>query len=287
MSARLQLGISTCPNDTFAFHGLLTGKVRARGIELEIRLADVQELNESLARGEYDAAKASFLAALQLGHEVYLLRSGAALGFSAGPLLLAREARADLKAARVLGPGAQTTAALLYALYHGDDPEPEHVIFSEIMPALEERRADVGLCIHEGRFTHAERGLVCLEDLGQTWEADTGAPLPLGGIFGRKRLGSEVLLALEDAILESIDYAHAHPEEALVTMRRHATELSDEVLMGHVELYVNDDTRRLGLRAQAACRTLEQRARAAGLVAPGSRSLEIFGLEGSAAGNGN
>ena len=42
MVRRVRLGISTCTNDTFAFHGLLTGRVKPRGIELSIELADVE-----------------------------------------------------------------------------------------------------------------------------------------------------------------------------------------------------------------------------------------------------
>jgi len=46
--SRLRFGISPCPNDTFVFHGLLTGTSDAHGLELEIVLADVQELNDRL-----------------------------------------------------------------------------------------------------------------------------------------------------------------------------------------------------------------------------------------------
>src|SRR5262249_30247072 len=62
----LRFGISPCPNDTFAFHGLLTGTSDAQGLDLEIVLADVQELNERLARGDLAAGKASFAQALRL-----------------------------------------------------------------------------------------------------------------------------------------------------------------------------------------------------------------------------
>ena len=63
------------------------------------------------------------------------------------------------------------------------------------------------MCIHEGRFTYAERGLHLVEDLGLTWERATGAPLPLGGILGRKRLGAGLLGSVSEAIARSIDCA--------------------------------------------------------------------------------
>ncbi len=34
---RLRVGLSTCPNDTFLFHGLLSGRVTVLGLELELR----------------------------------------------------------------------------------------------------------------------------------------------------------------------------------------------------------------------------------------------------------
>ena len=38
----IHLGISTCPNDTFAFHGILERKVDLRGLDFRIELRDVE-----------------------------------------------------------------------------------------------------------------------------------------------------------------------------------------------------------------------------------------------------
>jgi len=46
---RLRVAISTCPNDTFAFAGLLAGAVDRRGLDFALELGDVQALNERLA----------------------------------------------------------------------------------------------------------------------------------------------------------------------------------------------------------------------------------------------
>ena len=87
--SRLRLGISTCPNDTFAFHALLERRVDWLGLEFEVELLDVQELNEGMLAGRFDVAKLSFHAALRLAPELWILPSGSALGFGVGPLLLA------------------------------------------------------------------------------------------------------------------------------------------------------------------------------------------------------
>ncbi len=267
MSTRpLRIGISPCPNDTFAFHGLIRGAVRLRGLELEIDFADVEELNARLAAGQYDAAKASFSAALHMGDELVVLRSGSALGFGVGPLLVARAGAPPLDGARVLCPGARTTAHLLYQLFHRGQGHVEQTVFSRILPALERGEADYGVCIHEGRFTYARHGLVSVEDLGATWERRVGCPLPLGGIVARKSLGTDVLHALDDAIRDSLDHARAHPVDALALMREHAVELDAASIWQHVELYVNAWTRDLGADGAAALAQLARSARAAGLL---------------------
>lgn len=275
MAVPLRLGISTCPNDTFAFHALLTGQVAAPGVDIEFELLDVQELNEGLAAGAFDIAKGSFHAAFELADDLCVLRPGSALGFGNGPLVLApREPRGMDGARRVLAPGRLTTAALLMRLFHPEEVELEQVVFSEIMPALERGEADLGVCIHEGRFTWEAAGLRFVEDLGQSWQARTNAPLPLGGIFARKSLDHSITSAVETAISESITYARRHPEECLASMRRYAQEQSDDVLRAHVELYVNDHTEELGDEARAAIALLQEEARGAGLSQ--AADLEVF-----------
>ena len=63
---KLRLGLSTCPNDTFAFHAILERRIDLRGLEFEAELLDVQALNDGLFADRYDISKASFHAALLL-----------------------------------------------------------------------------------------------------------------------------------------------------------------------------------------------------------------------------
>jgi 1,4-dihydroxy-6-naphthoate synthase len=179
MSARsIRLGISTCPNDTFAFHGLMHRLVDWRGLDFQIELLDIQQLNDRLLAGDFDVAKASFHAALRLAERCVVLPSGSALGFGVGPLLLAaRPGEVPCDRGQVtLCPGEHTTAALLFQLFYANTATVRHVVFSEIMPALQQGRADFGVCIHEGRFTWQQQGLSLVEDLGTRWEQETGCP---------------------------------------------------------------------------------------------------------------
>ena len=165
-----------------------------------------------------------------------------------------------------LCPGELTTAALLFQLFYPLTTRIEHTLFSAIMPALKEHRADFGVCIHEGRFTWQVEGLSLVEDLGTRWESETHCPLPLGGILGATSLGDELLNKVQAVICDSLKYSLADPACALPTMRKYAQEFDDRVLMQHVELYVNDWTVDLGVVGRGALDELSRRAQSIGLV---------------------
>ena len=278
MSQTIRLGISTCPNDTFAFHAMLRRIVDWRGLDFQFELLDIQQLNSRAIQGELDIAKVSFHAALLLADRMIVLPSGSALGFGVGPLLLSARGndRPNTITQLTLCPGEHTTATLLFRLFYPGTSRLEQVVFSEIMPRLESQTADFGVCIHEGRFTWQSEGLYLVEDLGTRWEAETNCPLPLGGIVGSRSLGLDTLRTVQTVIQDSLNYAMAHRNETLPTMRHYAQEFDDAVLMQHVDLYVNDWTVQLGTVGQSALNELSDRAQQIGLVAPGSHRLEIL-----------
>ena len=281
MTRPVRIGISTCPNDTFTFHALLAGEVEIPGVELSIELMDVEQLNQRLHAGELDLAKASFHAMLIRSEALWVLPSGAALGFGVGPLLLGAPGRAAERAvlptsAHVLCPGRWTTATLLFRLLHPEPVELEQRLFSAILPELSAGRADYGVCIHEARFTWREHGVRFVEDLGASWEQRTGVALPLGGLAVRRELGRELAQRLARGVRASLEWGLARREACLPTMRRHAQEQSDAVLWSHVELYVNEWTVELGPAGREALRTLSRLAREQRLLPEPAGELEFL-----------
>lgn len=280
---RIRLGISTCPNDTYAFHGLLTGQVES-DIDFDISLHDVEELNRGIHASAFDVAKGSFAAVMPVTDRWGVLPSGSALGFGVGPVMLSGrpEVRPGTpvgdppRRPTILTPGFNTTAAMLYRMFYVNQCIERHVVFHEIMPALQAGEADLGVCIHEGRFTYEAAGLHLVEDLGASWEARTGAPLPLGGIFARRDLPPETIRAVQQAVRSSLDLARSDPS-VIDTMRAHAQELDDDVIWRHVELYVNEWTYDLGDVGDGALQTLHREARDAGLFLPDTEPLTIVG----------
>ena len=276
---RIHLGISTCPNDTFAFHGLMTQSVEWRGLTFEVELIDIQQLNDRLFAGEFDVAKTSFHAALLLADKTVILPSGSALGFGVGPLLLSARVgeRPEDPEQVTLCPGQHTTAALLFQLFYPRTTRVRHVVFSDIMPDLKQKKADFGVCIHEGRFTWQNEGLGLVEDLGTRWEKETSSPLPLGGIVARRCLDANTIATVQAVIQDSLQLALSDRSLPLPTMRKYAQEFDDAVLMQHVDLYVNEWTVDLGSVGKNALQQLSRRAHAIGLIPAEIAELQVFG----------
>jgi len=274
----IRLGISTCPNDTFAFHALMDRQVDWRGLEFQIELLDIQALNDRLFLGDFDVAKTSFHAALLLADKTVVLPSGSAIGFGVGPLLLAAQPDSTPIAPDqvALCPGKHTTAALLFRLFYANTARVEHSVFSEIMPRLQNGTADFGVCIHEGRFTWREAGLSLVEDLGTRWEAETKSPLPLGGLVAARSLPDDTISRVQQVISDSIEFGLGDRDATLPTMRKYAQEFDDKVLMQHVDLYVNQWTRELGEPGAAALDKLSQMAKEIGLQARDGSPLQIW-----------
>jgi 1,4-dihydroxy-6-naphthoate synthase len=275
----IELGISTCPNDTFAFAGILQGAVDCEGLDLNIRLCDIRELNSLLRDQQLDVGKASFHAALHLSDLYGVLRSGSAIGQGVGPLLLAARGHSELTVqSKALCPGEWTTATLLLRILFPEIQQIEHVIFSEIMPGLEKGEAEFGVVIHEGRFTYQERGLSLLADLGELWEERFHPYLPLGGILARLDIPDETLCTLNRVVRRSIEYGYKHRDRALEVMKSYATELDEAVIWEHVRLYVNEMTIDLGEIGVAALEALTRAAeKEAGMSTSG---LQLVGSVG-------
>jgi 1,4-dihydroxy-6-naphthoate synthase len=244
MNKQLTLGYSPCPNDTFIFHALTKGLIPWTD-GLDVTLADVEELNGMAARGALDVVKVSTAAAAGILDEYVLLRAGGAMGYGAGPVLVAGESRTlqSLDGGTVAIPGERTTANLIFGLCcreAGISVTRQPMVFDEVMPAVEEGRVDAGVVIHEGRFTFGERGLSRVLDLGAWWEAHTGLPIPLGAIAIKRSLGEDVARRMNEAIRQSLLFARNEPEAGRDYIRSHAQELSEEVVRTHIETFVTD-----------------------------------------------
>lgn len=263
---RLSLHYSPCPNDTHIFHALAAGLVRVPGVEFDIALADVEQLNRTAQAGGADLCKVSVAAAASVLGEYRVLRAGGALGRGVGPILVgAPDLRfEDLHGLRVAIPGRRTTAALLFGMLckaKGVEPQVVELVYDQVMPAVRAGDCAAGVVIHEGRFTFAQYGLARLLDLGAWWEEDCGLPIPLGCIVMRRSLGLELAKAVNLGIRLSLEYARSHPEAAREYIRQHAQEMDPAVIASHIETFVTDYSLDVGQEGAGALLALMEQAR--------------------------
>ena len=267
---KLTLAFSPCPNDCFMFDAIVHRRIDLEGLEFAVTLADIEALNHAAFTGGPDVTKLSFHAYAYCVDKYALLHAGSALGRNCGPLVISKRSISASEVAggnvRVAIPGRYTTANFLMGLAFPQARDKTEILFSEIEPALLADRYDVGVIIHENRFTYAAKGLKKIVDLGEVWEASTGAPIPLGGIVVKRSLPEEVKQAMDRVMRRSVEYAFAHRKVALPYVRAHAQEMSEAVMYQHIDLYVNDFSVDLGAEGRRAVQRLFDEAWEKGLI---------------------
>lgn len=263
----LTLAYSPCPNDTYIFaalsNGLLAGAPKVR-----VQLEDVENLNNSALKADYELTKVSYGAIPLLMEDYRILRAGGALGRGCGPLLIAKPG-----AGRTIGefrdkliaiPGEMTTAFMLMRLAMGGRPQTVAMRFDMVIEAVKSGTADAGLVIHESRFTYADHGLVQIADLGDWWEEQTNLPIPLGAILVRNDVSETG--RINESIRRSLAFAREHEDEVMPYVREHATEMSPEVMRKHIDTYVNEYSDDVGERGIEAVNELFRRAHEARII---------------------
>ena len=273
----LSLGFSPCPNDCFMFDAIVNQRIDLEGLEFSARLADVEALNQSAFAGDADVTKLSYHAYAFCIGDYVLLDAGSALGRNCGPLLISKRAisRDEVAAGRlrIAIPGKYTTANFLLGLAFPQAQDKTALVFSEIESALLQDRFDAGLIIHENRFTYTAKGLKKIIDLGEFWEVETGAPIPLGGIVIKRSIPDDVKQRVNRVIRRSVEYAFAHRTASLDYVRAHAQEMSEDVMYKHIDLYVNKYSIDLGAEGRRAVELLFERARTVGIIPPVTAEL--------------
>ena len=269
---KLSLGFSPCPNDTFIFDALIHHKIDTEGLDFDVFFDDVETLNKKALQGELDITKLSFHAFAHVSDKYVLLDAGSALGFGVGPLLISKTAYTpeEVKSKPSLSvgiPGTYTTANFLLTIAFPELQNKKELVFSAIEQSLLNQELDLGVIIHENRFTYAQKGLHKIIDLGDYWEQQTGMPIPLGGIMINRNIDLETQLIVNRLIRKSVEYAFEHPEASSDFVRHHAQELDESVRKQHIDLYVNKYSIDLGDLGKRAIRVLFEKGQSAGLIA--------------------
>jgi len=255
---KLTLGFSPCPNDTFIFDALINKKIDTEGLEFDAVLEDVETLNEWALQGKLDITKLSFPAFFQSLDKYVLLNSGSALGKGVGPLLISENEQeiSNVELSSIAIPGLNTTANMLlgFAFPYARNKKP--MLFSEIEDAVLAGKTDLGVIIHENRFTYQQKGLHKVMDLGEYWESKMKMPIPLGGIAVKRNIDAAIQEKIDNLIRKSLEYAFTNYPLITDYVKQHSQTMSEDVMRQHIELYVNNYSIDLGVEGKNAISVL-------------------------------
>jgi 1,4-dihydroxy-6-naphthoate synthase len=259
---KLRIGFSPCPNDTFIFDAIVNKKIDGEGLEFEAVLEDVETLNQWALEGKLDITKLSFPAFFQATDKYVLLHSGGALGKGVGPLLVSksgvRSQESGVENFLIALPGKNTTANMLFSFVFPHALNKKFILFSEIENAVVNGEVDLGVIIHENRFTYQEKGLRKVMDLGEYWEEKTSLPVPLGGIAIKKTIDKLISMKTEVLIRKSIEHAFARYPSISDYVKFHSQTMSEDVMRKHIDLYVNDFSLSLGQTGKQAIEKMHE-----------------------------
>lgn len=259
------LAFSPCPNDTFIFDALVNQKIDTGDCSFNVYLEDVQTLNEWAIAGKMDFTKVSYGVMPKIRDTYQLLNSGSALGKGVGPLLITKPTASNhqfifsseqVNEMTIAIPGENTTAHLLFSLAYPKATKKVFKVFHEIETAVLNGEVDAGVIIHENRFTYAAKGLIKIIDLGDYWEQTYQMPIPLGGIVAKRSIEQTRIHQVDAYIKQSIEYAFANYPTIAPYVRANAQEMSEAVMLQHINLYVNHFSLDLGTEGLAAVEKL-------------------------------
>ncbi len=286
-SKTLRIGHSPDPDDAFMWWPLanftapdgtqLTPQIDTRGYDFVHVLEDIQSLNVRSEQGELEITAFSIHQYPHVADKYAMTSCGSSMGDGYGPMVISKPGRfpsvSDLKKCKLAMPGPRTTAWLSFQLLlkeHGltaDDIDWTHVDFDEILNEVEAGHYDAGLIIHEGQITFHNQGLELVVDLGKWWTDARGLPLPLGGNAIRRDLvESGEAPVICRVLLDSIQHALNHREEAVHFALNYARNMGADLADEFVGMYVNKWTLDYGDRGRAAVERLITEGIDAGLL---------------------
>lgn len=254
-------------DDAFMFYGLATNKLETEGLKFEHTLKDIEALNEDAKNGVFDVTAVSFHAYAYIADKYALLPHGASIGDNYGPILVSREPRKieEIPEMKIAIPGELTSAFLALRIYD-QDFEYEIYAFDEIIDAVQERKVDAGLLIHEGQLFYKQLGLDKILDLGEWWFEETGLPLPMGGNVIKRDLGEDLMKEVSKHLHKSITYSLDNREDALAYAMQFARDMPTELTDRFVAMWVNKLTLDYGDRGKEGVRLLLKKGFEKGII---------------------
>ncbi|MDA1194569.1 MAG: ABC transporter substrate-binding protein [Planctomycetota bacterium] len=275
MPARRKDGVITLAygaecDQAFMVYALGAEKVETEDRRYELVRADMQDLEQSAEKVQYDVTTVSFGAYPRLRDRYLILPCGGAYGDHQGPVLVARRPvrTEEIRGLEVGVPGAESAASLALRLWL---PKAELALTSmttrEISLRVRANHIRSGLLVNEDLLTYKNFNMVRVVDLGHWWGDRTeGLPLALNAQVVRRDIPADLRGKIALDLKRSIAYALGHREEALDWAASFAGKVGRETLDRYVQRYVNDLSLDCGERGRQAVRKLYAEAHRRGFL---------------------
>jgi len=254
-------------DDAFMFYGMATKKIRSPKVTFKHVLSDIQTLNQKAVDGVYDLTAISYHAYPYVADKYVLMAAGSSIGDGYGPMLVALRPMdlEEIRGKRIAIPGKLTTAYLTLKIMQ---PDFEAVVipFDQILNAVQEGAADIGLIIHEAQLTYNKTGFHKIIDLGKWWKTEYGMPLPLGCNALLRSLPADIQSECCRMMRDSIQYALDNHDEALSYALQFARDMDPRLAEKFVGMYVNHYTLDAGDEIPKAAQKLLDLGHEVGLI---------------------
>jgi 1,4-dihydroxy-6-naphthoate synthase len=252
MNEILNLGISSCPNDTFMFDALINNKIDTDGLSIKLNITDIENLNNIAIQNDSDILKISYAVYPFISKNFAILDSGSAIGYHNGPLLVSKTKiyPDEINSLKIAIPGIHTTANLLLSIIYPLAKFKTEYLFSDIEDVVLSGEMDAGLIIHENRFTYLKKGLRKISDIGEDWNDLTNLPIPLGAIVANRKLPVPLIIKFNNLLRESIEFALQNPNSGYNFIKKYSYNLDADIIKKHIDLYVNNFSVNMGIKGK-------------------------------------
>jgi 1,4-dihydroxy-6-naphthoate synthase len=230
-------------DDIFMYYAIKFGWVGMKNTIFNNIALDIETLNESALKGEYDIAAISFALLPHIKNEYAPLRTAVSFGEGYGPKLVRLKETKLKKNFKVALSGKYTTNAMLFRIAY-PDARITYMNFLDIENAVLNGQVDAGVLIHESILTYSDT-LETEREIWDIWQELAGKelPLPLGGMAIRRSIPLTKAIEYEHTLTKAVDVARMHKERlSKMLIERDLVRVDAPILSKYLELYANDDS---------------------------------------------
>lgn len=231
-------------DDIFMYSAINLGWVGSEILRFSSKADDIETLNKSALRGEFDASAISFGLYPFIWQDYALLRTAVSFGNGYGPKLIKKKG-VNLKLNfKVALSGEYTTNALLFKIAY-PNARVIYKNFLDIESAVLSGEVDAGVLIHESILEFSSE--LCVErEIWDIWcelRGDESLPLPLGGMAIRRSLPLTDAIECEKILTKAVKIAYDNKNLlSKMLLERNLVRVDDKKLEIYLNLYANDSS---------------------------------------------